>query len=202
MGDHFGEQRVERAGCLVAGIAKAVGPHARSVRRLVDAERTTARPHRTVWLDRLHIDAALDRVTTRGDRFIEAELLQRDALRELDLRLHEIDAGDLLGHRVLDLQPRIGLDKHERLRAGAAGDVDEKFEGSEVGVADAPREAYGRRNDLLAQAVVQRRRGRDLDDLLEPALHATLAFAQLRDAALEVAEDLHLDVTRPRNELL
>ena len=32
---------------------------------------------------------------------------------ELELRLDEVDAGDLLGHRVLDLQPRVGLDEGE-----------------------------------------------------------------------------------------
>jgi hypothetical protein len=30
---------------------------------------------------------------------------------DADLRLHEVDAGDLLGHRVLDLQPRVDLDE-------------------------------------------------------------------------------------------
>ena len=34
--------------------------------------------------------------------------------RDLELRLHQIDAGDLLGHGVLDLQARIGLDEGDR----------------------------------------------------------------------------------------
>ena len=37
MRDHLGEQRIERAARCVAGVAEAVGAHARSVRRLIDA---------------------------------------------------------------------------------------------------------------------------------------------------------------------
>ena len=41
----------------------------------------------------------------------EPEVGERLARREPQLRLHEVDAGDLLGDRVLDLQPRVGLDE-------------------------------------------------------------------------------------------
>src|SRR5262249_28917355 len=128
------------------------------------------------------------------------DLLQRRALRELDLGLHQIDTGYFLGHGVLDLQPRIRLDEYERLRPGAAGDVDQELEGAEVRVADAFGKTYRGRDDLLPQAIIHCRRRRDLDDFLEAALHAALALAKLSDAALQIANDLHLDVTRARNE--
>ena len=100
-----------------------------------------------------------------------------------DLGLHQIDAGYRLGHRVLDLQARIGFDENEWLRTRAAGDVDQELERAEIAVADAAREPHRRVDDLASQVVVQRRRGRDLDDLLETALDAAFAFAQMRDAA-------------------
>ena len=46
------------------------------------------------------------------------------------------------------------------------------------------------------------RRRRDLDDLLEAALDAAFALAQMRDGAGAVAEDLHLDVAGAGQELL
>ena len=63
VGDHLGEQRVERAAGAIAGIAKAVGPHARPARRLIDGQRAAAGPHRAVGADRFHVDASLDRVS-------------------------------------------------------------------------------------------------------------------------------------------
>ena len=46
--DHLGEQRVERAAGAIPGIAEAIGPHARTARRLIDASacrRRAARNH-------------------------------------------------------------------------------------------------------------------------------------------------------------
>ena len=44
--------------------------------------------------------------------------------------------------------------------------------------------------------------GGNLDDFLEAALDAAFALAQMRDRAVTVAENLHLDVPRALNELL
>ena len=46
------------------------------------------------------------------------------------------------------------------------------------------------------------RGGRDLDNLLEPALDGALALPQLADPAPPVREDLHLDVARVGDVLL
>ena len=46
---------------------------------------------------------------------------QRPAGRDLDLQPHEVEAGDALGHRVLDLQARVHLQEVEARRAGRAG---------------------------------------------------------------------------------
>jgi hypothetical protein len=41
------------------------------------------------------------------------------ALRDQDLRLDDVDAGDLLGHRVLDLDARVDLDEVELARVAS-----------------------------------------------------------------------------------
>ena len=49
---------------------------------------------------------------------------------------------------------------------------------------------------------VDRDRRRLLDDLLVAALQRALALAEVDEVAVAVAEDLHLDVARPLDELL
>ena len=76
--------------------------------------------------------------------------------------------------------------------------IDKKFKRAEVAIVRGLRE--------LQRGVVERRanirretwRRRDLDDLLALALDAAFAFVQMADAALPVADDLHLDVARAR----
>ena len=82
------------------------------------------------------------------------------------------------------------------------GDVDQELERAGVAVADAARETHCGVDDSFAQFVREPRRGRNLDDLLEMPLHAALALAEMGDGALGVAEDLHLDVACPADELL
>ena len=51
-----------------------------------------------------------------------------------DLRAHEVDAGDLLGDGVLDLDARVHLDEEPLVAVGIA----EELDGARVVVADAP----------------------------------------------------------------
>src|SRR3546814_3719704 len=54
----------------------------------------------------------------------------------------------------------------------------------------------------LAHLVGDERRRRFLDDLLVAALDAALAFVEVEDIAVLVAEDLNLDVARVEDEFL
>src|SRR3546814_18622642 len=54
----------------------------------------------------------------------------------------------------------------------------------------------------LAHRVGDERRRSFLDDLLEAALDAALAFVEVEDIAVLVAEDLNLDVARVEDEFL
>jgi hypothetical protein len=76
----------------------------------------------------LGVDAAFDGVAAELDvALAEPELL---AGGDADLRLHDVDAGDQLGHRVLDLHPRVHLDEVE------LAVLVEEFEGAGAAVAD------------------------------------------------------------------
>ena len=60
----------------------------------------------------LGVDARLDGVAALRERVLRPR--QRLAGGDEQLRAHEVDAGHLLGHRMLDLQPRVHLEEIER----------------------------------------------------------------------------------------
>ncbi len=202
--DDLREQRVEARVRRVAGVAEGVDAHARSGRRLEDGERPAARLGVAVGAHRLHVDPELDRVSARRRpaAVAEAERRERGAARELQLGRDEIDARDRLGHRVLDLETRVGLEEVERAVVGARRRVDQELEGAEAPVAHLFRQTERRRDHPLAERRTEARARRDLDELLVAALQRALAFAERDDGATAVADDLHLDVPRARQVAL
>ena len=113
--------------------------------------------------------------------------------------LHEVEAGDLLGHGVLDLEAGVHLEEGELPWPGRRHDV---FDRAGIHVADAARQADGRIAELLACRLVKEHGGRLLDDLLVAALQGALALPQVQDSAVGVGEHLHLDVARRIDEAL
>ena len=118
--------------------------------------------------------------------------------RDQDLALHQIDAGDRLGHRMLHLNARVHFDEVQ-----VAGLIHQKLDGAGVGVADV---AHG-----VAQAVAiifSRSSGRDgrrrrfFEQLLMPALDGAFALAQNLDVAVLVGQHLKLDMPRRFDQLL
>src|SRR6185436_8562837 len=69
-------------------------------------------------------------------------------------------------------------------------------------VTDALDDLLGGLAHLLAELRVDRDGRALLDELLVAALDGALALAQVKDRAAAVAEDLDLDVARPRDVLL
>ena len=142
----------------------------------------------------LGVDPALDRVAASHDvALAERELLARG---DADLLLHDVDAGDELGHRMLDLHARVHLDEEELVvlvqeleRAGAA--IADLAAGIGAALADARQRA---RDDA--------RRRRFLDDLLVAPLHRAVALEQVDRVLVLVGEHLDLDVARVLEELL
>ncbi len=136
-------------------------------------------------------DAALQRGAAQGDGLLgQTEVGECLAGGDAQLGLDEVDVGDLLGHRVLDLDARVHLDEDV-----VAVPVEEELHGAGVAVADLPGEAHGVGADAVAQGGVEAGGGREFDHLLVAALHRAVPFEQVNDVALAVGEDLHLDVT-------
>ena len=122
---------------------------------------------------------------------------QLPARSDLDLPAHQIEPGAPLGHRMLDLQPRIHLEEIEVARIP----VDEEFAGAGADVADGLGGVHGHAPHLCAQLRRDDGGRRLLDDFLMPALHAALALAEPDRVAVGIREDLDLDVVRPRDGL-
>jgi hypothetical protein len=114
-----------------------------------------------------------------------------------DLLADEVDSGDQLGDRVLDLNACVHLEEPVVALA-----VEEALDGARTPVADGPRGLDRDLADVLAELRTDRRRGRLLDELLVAALNRAVALTEMEHGAVVVGEDLHLDVPRVGNELL
>ena len=114
-----------------------------------------------------------------------------------DHQLDEIEAGDQLRHRMLDLQPRVHLEEVE-----IAILVDDELDGAGAVVAD----GLCQRDRLLAHRLarfrIEERRRRLLDHLLMAALDRAFAFVEIDDVAVLVADHLDFDVARLGDEFL
>ncbi|GAB1413220.1 hypothetical protein MASR1M97_19560 [Candidatus Desulfobacillus denitrificans] len=120
---------------------------------------------------------------------------QRLAGGDAQLQVDEVEAGDELRHRVLDLQTRVHLHEDEI----AFGQ--QEFDGAGADVADRLRRPHRRLAHAGAEFGADCRRGRLLDDFLVAALDGTVALAEMDDVALRVGEDLDLDVARRRQRV-
>ena len=148
---------------------------------------TRARGGQEVAAGVLAVDAELDRVAAHG-WVVVAELL---AVGDAQLLADEVDAGDLLGHRVLDLQA--GVDLEERDRAVGR---DEELAGAGADVAGLAQDRLGRAVELGVLLVGEERRRGLLDELLVAALQRAVAGRDDDDVAVRVGQALRLDVPR------
>ena len=113
------------------------------------------------------------------------------AARDAQLLAHEVDAGDELRHRVLDLDARVQLEEEE------VAPVEHELGRARALVADRTRERDGRVAHARAELRVERRRRRLLEHLLMAALDRALALAEREYGAVRVCEQLDLDMARP-----
>ena len=119
-------------------------------------------------------------------RLREAERLAR---RDPDLGRDEVDAGQHLGHGVLDLDAAVDLDE---VRVAVA--VDEELERADVLVAGGHDRADRALGEVRRGGRRERRRRGLLDDLLVAALDRAVALAEVDAAAVAVDRHLDLDV--------
>ena len=129
------------------------------------------------------------------DRKLFLRRRQRLASSNPQLPFDQIDAGDHLGHRMLDLQARVHL--HEMKRAVLLGD---ELHRTGADIANRLRRddcclAHG-----LAALARHSGRWRLFHDLLMAALYRTVPLEQVDCVAVRVGEHLNLDVPR-RSEI-
>ncbi len=110
--------------------------------------------------------------------------------RDADLLDHEVDVGDHLGHRMLDLDARVHLDEIE------LAVLVEEFDGADAEIFELAHRLRDRLADAVAGGEVERGRGAFLPDLLVAALQRAVALAEMDGAAVAVAEHLDFDVAR------
>ena len=111
---------------------------------------------------------------------------------DLQLRLDDVDGGDLFGDRVLDLDTGVHLDEHV-----AAVGCDEELDGARVQVTDGSGEGHAVGPQPLPHALAEVRRRSDLDHLLVPALDGAVPLVEVDHVAGAVGQHLDLDVARP-----
>ena len=124
------------------------------------------------------------------------ELLARgDAQLEFD----QVDPGDQLSDRVLDLKPGVHLHEEELVRVRRGHN---EFDGACTDVVDAAGGVTSGGADTGAGGLVQQRGWRFLDDLLMAALQAALPLTEVNDVAVAIGKHLDFDVPGHQNEPL
>lgn len=135
-------------------------------------------------------DTALNGKATSGNSVLgKTKLSQSSASGDLNLGGDNVDASDLFGNGVLDLNTRVDLDKvvavlliNQKLGSACIAVVDRLGQLDSIvqdGVSDFLREVLGRSN---------------LDDLLVSALDRAVTLIQVDNVAVVVTEQLDLDM--------
>jgi len=142
----------------------------------------------------LGVEARLDGVT--ADRELLLRQRQRLAGRDAQLPLDEVEAGDHLGDRMLDLQARVHFHEVEGT-AHFAHCVGDELDRAGADVTDCLRRLDRRPAHGRAALGAHARRRRFFQHLLVATLHRAVALEKMHHVALGIAEYLHLDVARP-----
>ena len=191
--DHLREQRVVAGADGEPGVAVGVDTYPAPARGLEPDERAGPARHRAVGRDGLGVDPHLQRGAPRRGGGGEAEVGEGLAVDHPQTGLDQVEAGRLLGDGVLDLDARVHLEEG-RLPVGHE-ELDRRQPG--VGADQARRRVVQGGTDVVGQ----RRRRRDLDELLTAPLRRAVAVAE-HHGAPTVAEHLDLDVSCVREQLL
>ena len=143
----------------------------------------------------LRVQPDLDGVAGRPDGSgVEPQPL---AGRDPELVGDQVAPGHELGHRMLDLEPRVHLEEGRD-----AAVVDEELAGARVHVADRAREGQRGVSESLAKAARHGRRWRLLEDLLVAALDRAVPLSEVGAGAVGIEQDLDLDVTSALDQAL
>src|SRR5690606_38180413 len=188
--DQLGQQRVEAGAGGVAAVAVAIEAKVVAALRLGGAQGAAGGTGADVGLYGFQIDPQLhgEAAGRRYAGLFQAELGQAGPGGQAYLQLDQIEPGDGFGHRVFDLDPRVGFHEYEV----AAVLVDQKLDGAQAAITDRRGEGAGGVQQSPAQVGIQPRCRRHFDDLLMTALQAAFPLPQVADL-LAVTGDLHFD---------
>ena len=134
-----------------------------------------------------------------GESYIFLSNRQWASRGNVNLQRHQIQAGDLLSHGVLNLQARIHLHEEERRRVLRRHN---ELHRARADVADRAGRVTGRFTNCAARFLIQQRARCFLDDLLMASLQRALTLAQVDYIAVFICENLHLDMPRGVDEVL
>ncbi len=104
----------------------------------------------------------------------------------------QIDAGHLLGHRMLHLEPGVDFEEGD-----CAVGPDEELTRAGPDIARVPENVLGRLVEHRGLFLIQERRGRFFDQLLVAPLQRTVPGGHHHDRAVAIGEALGFDVARP-----
>ena len=130
---------------------------------------------------------------TKPDVFVR----EFHSLSHQDLTFHNVDIGDLLGHRMFYLNPRVDLNEVELL----CFDVDQELHGSGAGVVDGFSDFQGGVQNAVPQCCAEIRGRSQLHDFLVTPLHGAVTFIQMHQIAMLIAQQLNFDMLCPADEL-
>ena len=119
------------------------------------------------------------------------------AFGDQDLGPDDVDARHLFGHGVFDLNAGIDLDEVEV----AGFHIHQELDSAGAFVIDVLADLVAKIADLGPLRIGQVRGRGAFNDLLVAALNRTVPFEKVVHPAMLVAEDLNLDVPRPRDHL-
>src|SRR5260370_599180 len=111
-------------------------------------------------------------------------------VRDADLLQNEIDVGDHLGHRMLDLNAGVHLDEIE------AAVLVQEFDRADPEIVQLPHGPRDGLPDQIALFSIKRGGGAFLQDFLVAPLQGAVALAEMNGAAVAVAEHLDFNMAR------
>jgi hypothetical protein len=140
----------------------------------------------------------LDSEPPRGDAVLgKSQLLQCGASSDLDLSRDQINPGDLLGNRMLDLDTGVDLDEVVSVLL-----VDQELGGSGISVVDRPSKLDGIGQEGIANVGREVLGRGQLDDFLMSSLNGTITLVEVDDVSVVVSQELDLDMLRLVQESL
>ena len=189
--DEFRQQRVVTGRYLDAGFNPGIA--ARRVWKYDFGEQAGLRLELTGRV--FGIQSRLNGMAARRDR--QGIQWRQFIRRQPQHPFHQINAGDLLGDAVLDLQAGVHFQEVE----GIAGGIDDEFHRACRAVVNRLHQANRSLVQGLPHGIGQMWRRGFLDHLLVAALQRTVAFAESQHAAAPIAEYLHFNMPGLFDEL-